>query len=53
VSGAITFLEMADPQVDDLLDDVAELVIKRGGNVIVVAAENMPTKTGIAATFRH
>jgi len=41
-----------DPQVDDLLDDIAELVIRRGGKVVTVPAADMPAKTGLAATYR-
>ncbi len=40
------------PDGDDLLDDLAELVLQRGGQVVVVPAADMPTTTGLAATFR-
>jgi hypothetical protein len=40
------------PAGDDLLDDLAELVLQRGGHVVVVPAADMPTTTGLAATFR-
>lgn len=40
------------PGVDDLLDDLGEQVLRRGGEVVVVPAERMPTRTGLAATFR-
>ncbi|MCW5963840.1 MAG: hypothetical protein KIT83_07370 [Bryobacterales bacterium] len=52
-SGGVTLLHLEDPHVDDLLDDVAELVLSRGGKVTVISAEQMPTRTGIAATFRY
>lgn len=42
----------ADPRTDDLLDDVAESVLKAGGEVIIVPADRMPTDTGLAATYR-
>jgi len=42
----------ADPGVDDLIDDLAEAVLRSGGEVVVVPAERMPTDTGLAATFR-
>jgi hypothetical protein len=51
-TGEIRSGELADPRVDDQLDELAELVLKTGGEVIVVPAERMPTKTGLAATFR-
>jgi hypothetical protein len=38
---------------DDLLDDLAELVDKMGGQVLVMPAEQIPGKTGLAATFRY
>ena len=40
------------PESDDFLDDLAELVLRRNGEVIVVPADRMPTNTGLAATFR-
>jgi hypothetical protein len=43
----------ADPTIDDLVDDLGELVLERGGEVIVVPAERMPTTTGMAAIFRY
>ncbi|HYN44264.1 MAG TPA: hypothetical protein VE129_20985, partial [Thermoanaerobaculia bacterium] len=53
VSGRIAFAPLDDPHVDDLLDDLAELVLKMGGNVLVVPAERMPSTTGLAATYRY
>lgn len=52
MSGAITNAELSDPEVDDVLDDLAELVVKAGGEVVVVPAERMPTQTGAAAIYR-
>jgi len=51
-SGALTLSPLEDPQVDDLLDDLAELVLSRGGQVVVVPAADMPTASGVAAIFR-
>lgn len=51
-TGGITLGRLDHPQVDDLLDDLAELVLSRGGQVVVVPAINMPSTTGVAATFR-
>lgn len=51
-TGTITFGELKDPEVDDLLDDLAALTLKMGGRVVVVPAERMPTTTGIAAIYR-
>ncbi len=40
------------PRVDDLLDDLTEVVLKKGGQVVVLPADRMPVKTGAAATYR-
>lgn len=48
--------ELADPSeadADDLLDDLSELVDKKGGQVLVMPAAQIPGKTGLAATFRY
>lgn len=52
-SGKVELSDRDHPQVDDLLDDLAELTLKMGGEVIVVPAERMPSTTGAAATFRY
>jgi hypothetical protein len=36
-----------------VIDDLAEAVLRTGGEVVVVPAARMPTDTGLAATFRH
>jgi hypothetical protein len=51
-TGQVDVKTLSDPEVDDLLDDLGELVLKTGGRVVVVPAERMPTTTGAAATFR-
>lgn len=53
VSGAIEFNDLADPDVDDLLDDLAELTLRMGGEVMVIPAEHMPSTSGAAATYRY
>jgi hypothetical protein len=52
-TGAVLAAELADPKVDDKLDDLAELVLKAGGEVVVVPGDKMPTGTGLAAIFRY
>ena len=52
-TGEIRPARLADPEVDDLIDDLAEVVLRAGGEVVVVPAGRMPTDTGLAATFRH
>jgi len=52
-TGHIDFDSLNHPQVDDLLDDLGELVGKKGGRVLVIPAERMPTSTGVTAIYRH
>lgn len=51
-TGRIQFDELNHPELDDLLDDLGELVRTKGGRVVVVPSERMPTKTGAVATCR-
>ena len=51
-TGKVTLGKLDDPGVDDLLDDLGELVLKTGGEVVMVPAERMPTTTGAAGVFR-
>lgn len=44
---------LADPEVGEVIDDLAAAVLRTGGEVVVVPATRMPTDTGLAATFRH
>lgn len=53
VTGSIASDRLADPEVGDMLDDLAETVLCTGGEVVVVPAQRMPTASGLAATFRH
>lgn len=39
--------------VSDILDDLAERVLKTGGQVIVAPKGSMPSDTGLAAVFRY
>jgi stalled ribosome rescue protein Dom34 len=52
-TGHVETADLSDPQVDDLLDDLGELVAKMGGKVVVVPKEQMPGPTGLAAIFRY
>jgi len=52
VSGKITTADLSSPEVDDVLDDLGERVVKAGGEVVIVPAERMPTRTGAAAIYR-
>jgi len=53
VTGNTQKKDLTNPRVDDLLDDMGELVIKMGGQVMVLPAEKMPSETGLAAIFRY
>ncbi|GJQ59154.1 MAG: hypothetical protein D8M57_07075 [Candidatus Scalindua sp. AMX11] len=52
MTGEITYDDLSDPAVGDLLDDLGQIVLKLGGQIVIVPAERMPTDTGIAATYR-
>jgi len=52
-SGSIRPADSATSHVDDMLDDLAELVLAHGGEVIVVPRERMPTQSGLAAIYRY
>ena len=53
VTGNTQKKDLSNPKVDDLLDDMGELVIKMGGQVMVLPTEKMPSETGLAAIFRY
>jgi hypothetical protein len=42
----------ARPEADDLLDEIAEIVLRRDGQVFVVPHEQMPSESGVAAIYR-
>ena len=52
-SGEIEFEDLDHPEIDDVIDDFAELALKMGGQVVVLPSEQMPTKTRIAAIYRY
>ncbi len=51
-SGEIIPGDLNHPEVDDVLDDFGESVLKTGGEVVIVPAGRMPTKSGAAAIYR-
>jgi hypothetical protein len=53
VTGNTQKKDMLDPKVDDLLDDMGELVMKMGGEVMVLPTGKMPSDTGLAAIYRY
>jgi hypothetical protein len=52
-SGQVQSAERSNATSDDLLDDTAEIVLRNGGQVLVLPPEMMPTDTGLAAIFRY
>ncbi len=52
-TGRVDLGDLARPDVDDILDDLAEMVLAMKGQVVVVPAARMPTTTGLAATYRY
>jgi hypothetical protein len=52
-TGRVEVADPSRPPVDDLLDDLGKLVGKMGGRVLVIPAEQMPGRTGLAATYRY
>jgi hypothetical protein len=53
VTGNTQKKDLSNPKVDDLLDDMGELVLKMGGQVMVLPTGKMPSETGLAAIFRY
>lgn len=51
--GKYELADLNEVSADDLLDDLGELVDKMGGQVMVMPAEQIPGKAGLAATFRY
>lgn len=51
-TGGIDFEDLSHPEIDDLLDDIAQQVLRSGREVVVVPSERMPTDTGLAAIYR-
>ncbi len=51
-TGRVSLAAPDDPDVDDLLDDMAERVLRAKGQVVVVPHGQMPTESGVAAIYR-
>ena len=51
-NGEVTFGDLNSAEFDDILDDIAEQVVKTGGQVLVIPHDQMPTETGLAAIYR-
>ncbi|MGE5610285.1 MAG: hypothetical protein ACM359_13610 [Bacillota bacterium] len=51
-SGQVKFGQLGLPDYEDVLEEIAEKVIKTGGQVLVMPPQQMPTTTGVAAIYR-
>lgn len=52
-TGRVELVNLSDPHIDDLLDDLGELVAKKGGTVLVIPTAEMPSRTGLSAIYRY
>lgn len=52
-TGEVILADLARPDVDDVLDDLASLARKRGGKVFVVPGDQLPVESGVAAIYRY
>ena len=52
-SGKVQRGEMGRVGMNDCLDDLAEMVLRMKGTVVVVPRERMPTESGLAAVYRY
>ncbi|QVL52310.1 MAG: hypothetical protein KFB97_12855 [Cyanobium sp. M30B3] len=51
--GGIELGEAGDPQMGDLLDELGQEALAMGAEVVVLAANQMPSSSGLAAVYRH
>ncbi|OFV70979.1 hypothetical protein [Acetobacterium wieringae] len=51
--GTVMQGEIADPRVGDVYDDMAEVVLSRGGEVLILGKDEMPTERELAAVYRY
>ncbi len=52
-TGDLELADLEQPNIDDLLDDLAEMVFENNGQVVVLPKERMPTSSGAAAIRRY
>jgi len=52
-SGLLEQAPKKNAEADDVLDDLAEMVLRSDGQVLVVPQGAMPTDTGVAAIYRY
>lgn len=52
-TGQVILADIARPDVDDVLDDLASLARRRGSKVFVVPGDQLPAESGVAAIYRY
>ena len=52
-AGDISFSKTTPGNEHDVLEDLAITALGKGGEVLVLPPERMPTVSGVAAIFRH
>ncbi len=52
-TGEVDSAPLDDPGVNDILDELGKTALKMGAQVVVLPADRMPTKTGLAAIYRY
>ena len=52
-TGRIVPAKADDKAAEDVLEELALLVLDNGGEVLVLPAEKMPSQTGVAAVYRY
>lgn len=45
--------ELIDPADPDVANAMAQAALKQGATIYVLASDEMPTESGVAAIFRH
>ncbi len=52
-TGKIEEGDLKDPEINDVLNDLAKMVYKHKGEVVILPKERMPSETGVAAIYRY
>jgi hypothetical protein len=52
-TGRVSDASIDNPDVGDMLDDLAEAVLRTGGDVVIVPKGRMPSTSGLAAILRY
>lgn len=52
-TGKITFGDIDKPDNNDVINELVQLVLLNGGEVLVLSKDHMPSETGVAAIYRY